>query len=186
MVQKRTFYEWSARVPFIVGGAAVAAPGRTSDTPVSLVDLLPTLCEVVGVDPIRADGRSIAAELRGDHLEQAPVFVEYHSEGVYAPCWLRREGTLKYVYIHGHGEQLFDLATDPDELRDLAGDPAYADDVSRARADILSRFDADEIERRIRRSIEDRRLVRAAMAATGTVWAYDPDPKLFTQYWRET
>jgi choline-sulfatase len=186
MVQKRTFYEWSARVPFIVGGAAVAAPGRTSDTPVSLVDLLPTLCEVVGVDPIRADGRSIAAELRGDHLEQAPVFVEYHSEGVYAPCWLRREGTLKYVYIHGHGEQLFDLATDPDELRDLAGDPAYADHVSRARADILSRYDADEIERRIRQSIEDRRLVRAAMAATGTVWAYDPDPKLFTQYWRET
>lgn len=57
---------------------------------------------------------------------------------------------------------------------------------ARAGADILSRFDPDDIEARIRDSIEDRRLVRSAMARTKTVWAYDPDPSLFTQYWRET
>jgi len=186
MVQKRTFYEWSARVPFIVGGAPVRAQGRVSDTPVSLIDLVPTVCEMVGIAPIRPDGRSLLPELGGVELEEAPVFVEYHSEGVYAPCWLRREGSLKYVYIHGHGEQLFDLATDPLELRDLSADPAYAEHLARAKADILSRFDPDDIEARIRDSIEDRRLVRSAMARTKTVWAYDPDPSLFTQYWRET
>ncbi|GAB2502190.1 choline-sulfatase [Promicromonospora xylanilytica] len=186
MVQKRTFYEWSSRVPLIIGGGPVEAQGVTSATPVSLVDLTSTLCDLVGVEPVRQDGRSLVGELRNAEIPAAPVFVEYHSEGVYAPCWMRREGDLKYVYVHGHGHQLFDLSTDPDERHDLAGDPRYADAVARARADILSRFDPDDIERRIRRSLADRRLVRSAMAATGTVWAYDPSPGIFTQYWRET
>ncbi|WP_175477002.1 choline-sulfatase [Ruania alba] len=186
MVQKRTFYEWSARVPLIIGGGPVQASGTTSSTPVSLIDLVPTVCELVGVQPVRPDGRSVLAELRGDTAEPAPVFVEYHSEGVYAPCWMRREGHLKYIYVHGHGHQLFDLATDPDERHDLAEDPRYADAVQRARADIIDRFDPDGIEHRIRQSLADRRVVRSAMAASGAVWAYDPDPALFTQYWRET
>ena len=187
MVQKRTFYEWSARVPLIIAGGPVSARGTVSTRPVSLIDIVPTLCEIVGVEPVRQDGSSIAAELRGaTPTATPPVFVEYHSEGVYAPCWLRREGDLKYVYIHGHGEQLFDLGTDPDELVDLVADPAYADAVARARTDVLSRFDPDDIERRIRHSIEDRQVVRAGMKATGGKWAYDPDPALFTQYWRET
>jgi choline-sulfatase len=184
MVQKRTFYEWSARVPLIIGGGPVVATETTTAEPVSLIDIVPTLCELVGVEPIRVDGRSIAPALRGEPVERGPIFVEYHSEGVYAPCWLRRDGDLKYVYVHGSGEQLFDLATDPDELSDLAGRPEYADVVAAARADLLSRFDPDDIEHRIRSSLADRRLVRSAMNATGAEWTYDPDPALFTQYWR--
>ncbi|MDR5700909.1 choline-sulfatase [Agromyces aerolatus] len=188
MVQKRAFYEWSARVPFIVAGGPVSAAGTTVDAPVSLLDVLPTVCDLVGITPVDTVGTSLAPRLEGEHEPgtEVPVFVEYHSEGVYAPCWLRREGTLKYVYIHGHGEQLFDLADDPGEERDLSGDPAWADEIERMRADLLSRFDPDDIEARIRRSITDRKLVRRAMAATGTMWTYDPDPALFTQYWRET
>lgn len=189
MVQKRTFYEWSSRVPLIVGGKPVRATGTISTTPVSLIDLVPTLAEWIGVDVVRPDGRSFLEELQGEQKDDPgsePVFVEYHSEGVYAPCWMRREGDLKYVYIHGHGEQLFDLASDPREEHDLAQDDRWADAVARARADILARFDPDDIERRIRHSIDDRRVVRTAMSATGTAWAYDPDPALFTRYWRET
>lgn len=186
MVQKRTFYEWSARVPLIIGGGPVPAGGATVPEPVSLIDIVPTLCELVGVEPIRVDGRSLLPALGGEPLERGPVFVEYHSEGVYAPCWLRRDGDLKYVYVHGAGEQLFDVRADPDELVDLAGRPEYADAVAAARADLFARFDPDDIERRIRASLADRRLVRSAMAATGAEWTYDPDPALFTQYWRET
>ncbi len=190
MVQKRTFYEWSSRVPLIVGGGPVGAKGVHTDTPVSLIDVVPTLAEWIGVEVIRPDGHSFLSELRGGEGDEEtpgePVFVEYHSEGVYAPCWMRREGVVKYVYIHGHGEQLFDLASDPEERHDLAQDPEWQEVVSRARADVFERFDPDGIEQRIRHSIEDRKVVRAGMIATGTVWAYDPDPALFTQYWRET
>ncbi|WP_156253651.1 choline-sulfatase [Pseudactinotalea terrae] len=186
MVQKRTFYEWSARIPLIVAGGPVAAKGTASSTPVSLVDLVPTVCEMVGAEAVRPDGRSVLSELAGEPASPAPVFVEYHSEGVYAPCWMRRDGDLKYTYVHGHGEQLFDLATDPDELHDLVNDPRFAEAVTTAREDVLARFDPDGIERRIRDSLADRAVVRSGMSATGTVWAYDPDPALFTRYWRET
>lgn len=186
MVQKRTFYEWSARVPLIVSGGPVAAQGVANRTPVSLLDVLPTVCEIVGSEPADIVGRSLVPELRGEDGESQPVFVEYHSEGVYAPCWMRREGTLKYIYIHGRGEQLFDLAVDPAELHDLSDDPTWADELQRMRADVLDRFDPDDIETRIRRSLRDRRLVRSAMATTKAMWTYDPDPSLFTQYWRET
>lgn len=187
MVQKRAFYEWSARVPLIIAGGPVAMKGATSDVPVSLIDIVPTLCEIVEVDPVRQDGRSVAGELDGRPIDpDIPVFVEYHSEGVYAPCWLRRKGSMKYVYVHGHGEQLFDLASDPDELRDLSAQADYADYVAKARAEILARFDPDDIERRIRESIRDRQEVRSAMQASGAMWAYDPDPEMFTQYWRQT
>lgn len=186
MVQKRSFYEWSSRVPFIVSGGPVAAKGRTVDAPVSLLDLLPTICELVSIEPIEPAGRSLVPELSDQPVQNTPVFVEYHSEGVYAPSWMRREGTLKYVYVHNVCEQLFDLATDPDELHDLSADPRRADDLARAREDLLSRFDPDDIEERIRRSLRDRRLVREAMAVTGASWAYDPDPSMFTRYWRNT
>lgn len=186
MVQKRSFYEWSARVPFIMSGGPIAAQGTTVGAPVSLLDLLPTICDMVGAEPIAPAGRSLLPELHSGEEQNAVVFVEYHSEGVYAPCWMRRERNLKYVYVHNHGEQLFDLASDPEELHDLSDDPAWAAELGRARTHLLSRFNPDEIEVRIRRSLTDRRLVRAAMGATGATWTYDPDPRLFTQYWRET
>ena len=42
---KQTFYEWSARVPLLVAGLGVAAPGRRAEV-CSLVDLLPTFLDV--------------------------------------------------------------------------------------------------------------------------------------------
>ncbi len=186
MVQKRTFYEWSARVPLIIAGGSTVTNRGIVDTPVSLTDLTPTLCELVGVTPVRPDGRSFLPLLSGSASEHPPVFVEYHSEGVYAPCWMRREGHLKYIYIHGESEALFDLAADPNEMTDLSSDPAYRNDVLKARQHLLQTFDPDAIERAIRDSVSDRSVVRQAMEMTETVWAYDPDPSLFTQYWRAT
>jgi choline-sulfatase len=186
MIQKRTFYEWSARVPLIIAGGPVQAKGQVTSTPVSLIDIVPTLCEIAGATAIKQDGYSLVPALAGATQSRPAVFVEYHSEGVYAPCWLRREGYIKYTYVHGHDEQLFDLSADPYELNDLSREPEYADYVAAARGDILSRFNPDDIERRIRGSLEDRKVVRAAMMSTGAIWAYDPDPSLFTSYWRET
>ena len=37
---------------------------------------------------------------------------------------MARKGRYKYIYVHGHGEQLFDLQADPGEWHNLAGDPA--------------------------------------------------------------
>jgi hypothetical protein len=42
------------------------------------------------------------------------------------PAGCAGDGDLKYVYVAGHDEELFDLAADPDELVDCSGDPASA------------------------------------------------------------
>ncbi len=186
MIQKRSFYEWSSRVPLIIAGGPVTAKGDVSTTPVSLIDIVPTLCDLAGVTPIRQDGHTLVSALIGATHDRPAVFVEYHSEGVYSPCWLRREGNMKYTYVHGLDEQLFDLSTDPFEINDLAKMDEHTAYVEAARADILSRFDPDGIERRIRESLADRGIVRSAMMSTGAMWSYDPDPSLFTSYWRET
>ncbi|MGB1236497.1 MAG: choline-sulfatase, partial [Planktomarina sp.] len=54
---KKSFWEWSARVPMIVAGPGIK-PGRKSQ-PVSLIDLLPTFCEIADVQPLDADGQSL-------------------------------------------------------------------------------------------------------------------------------
>lgn len=186
MVQKRVFYEWSARVPLIIGGAPLAVAGQVCETPVSLLDILPTLCELTGTMAIDVSGQSLMPLIDQRSAERDPVFVEYHSEGVYAPCFMRRDGRYKYVYVHGHDDQLFDLHTDPLEQRDLSALPEYAHVVDEAQKHVLATFDPDDIEGRIAQSLQDRSVIREAMMRTGTRWDYQPHPGLFTAYWHST
>lgn len=191
MVQKRVFYEWSARVPLIIAGVPLRTRAHVCETPVSLLDILPTVCELVGVEPHQVSGHSLLPLVARTPVDRTlgdrpPVYVEFHSEGVYAPCFMRREGRYKYVYVHGHDDQLFDLEADPREVTDLSGDPGFADVVRRARADLLTRFDPDDIETRIRSSIADRRIVREAMMLVGTRWDHQPTADQFTAYWHAT
>ncbi len=47
---KGTLFDGGVRVPLIVTGPVVAAPGRTSDAPVHLVDLFATIADIEGID----------------------------------------------------------------------------------------------------------------------------------------
>ena len=113
-----------------------------SDAPVSLVDVAPTLAELLHV-PERADwslqveGRSLVPFLRGETLAPVPVFAE--SGHPYFPHLLRRRvrfdpsgrfravilGDHKLIWTPGARRQLryelYDLAEDPGEVRNLAG-----------------------------------------------------------------
>ena len=175
MVQKRCFYEWSARVPLIIRLPNRSRAGERIRTAVSLVDLLPTLAGLAGIG-LPSDAGWAGADL----LRIAPadpdriVFSEYHTQGVLAPCFMARRGAHKYIYVHGHGEQLFDLQTDPGESHNLAGSPAHARTLAALRAAVLQRFDPESIHARAQRSVARRTLVRDAMRANGTHWDYAP------------
>ncbi len=67
-------YRSTMRVPLIVAGPGVT-PGVV-ETPVSQVDLTPTLLALAGLDPGEVDGRSLAPALRGAALAPAPVYGE--------------------------------------------------------------------------------------------------------------
>jgi len=155
MVQKRSFYEWSSRVPLIIRFPDRVMKGTVCEQPVSLIDLLPTILDVAGAkkqDRLPIDGESLMGLIEGSDKTERIVFSEMHSEGVYSTCFMVRKGKYKYIYIHGHDSQLFDLQKDPGEWHNLAGDPEYNDLQHRLKALVLKQFHPDEIEQDLRNS----------------------------------
>jgi choline-sulfatase len=174
MVQKRCFYEWSARVPLLIRLPDGADAGTVVEAPVSLLDLAPTLLDLAAADErVPTDGGSLFAP-------SGTVFSEYHVEKVRAPCFMVRHGRWKYVYIHGHGEQLFDLDADPREGTNVAPDH----DTTDLREMIFDRFDPDAIARHGAESVLRRDLIARAMALTTTRWDYSPVFDATKQYVR--
>ncbi|MBL7187946.1 MAG: sulfatase-like hydrolase/transferase [Phycisphaerae bacterium] len=178
MVQKRCFYESSARVPLLVVSPHAGQEGHVSKTPVSLLDIAPTVLDLVGYngsESFAVDGVSLVPLLNGQEQPGRAVFSEMHSEGVYATCFMVRKGKYKYIYIHGHDEQLFDLDKDPDEWDNLARRAGYVSIRSELKECILSRFDPDRIEKELRENLKKRQFLTKAMSKTGQDWAFAPE-----------
>jgi len=160
---KMNFFEGSARVPLMIAtpdGPGALSQGRI-DTPVSTIDLTPTLCDLAGVslDEVMAwtDGESLVPLARGEARE-TPVLMEYAAEGSITPMVAIRDGRWKYVRCLADPDLLYDLHTDPAEDTNLAEDPAHASTLSRLRAMAeekwdLARFDADVRESQARRRV---------------------------------
>jgi choline-sulfatase len=175
MVQKRNFYEWSSRVPFIIRFPDGQHAGTKISQPASLLDLVPTFLDMAGVeDRLALDGNSVMSLLDGTDTEEREVISEMHSEGVYAPCFMLRRGQYKYIYIHGHDAQLFDVDNDAGEWHNLAGQPEYRDLESELRARILSQFDPNQIAADVADSAARRLLIGKTMRLNDTHWDYQP------------
>ena len=81
MVQKRCFYEWSVRVPLVLRLPDGTGAGTAVEHPVSLLDVLPTLLGLAGVeDALPLPGRSLL-----DPDPGRTILAEYHVEKVRAP-----------------------------------------------------------------------------------------------------
>jgi N-acetylglucosamine-6-sulfatase len=140
---KRFAYEESIRVPFIVRYPGLAAAGRTLDALMLNIDVAPTLVELAGAEPLEeAQGRSLVPLLRGARDGWRESFLaEYFLEKVAprAPSWqaVRTTGWkyIRYIELEGMDE-LYDLRSDPRETRNLIGDPAARQDLTRMREEL--------------------------------------------------
>ena len=176
MVQKRSFYEWSSRIPFILRFPDQLFAGRVIGEPISLIDVLPTVCEIAGIrDYLPVDGKSVMALVSGEESTPRQIFSEYHSNGVYTTCFMIRRGPYKYIYIHGEEDQLFNLEDDPGETHNLIGQPPVADIATDLKRRILETFDAESIEQDVQATIRKRRLFKRWGEVTGTKWDCHPD-----------
>ncbi len=127
LMGKQSLYEHSAKVPLIVAGPGIAAGG--SDALVYLMDLLPTFCEFAGAPiPPGLDGKSLREILDGRSKGvRETLFYAYRE--VQRAIRDDRWKLIRYTQINR--TQLFDLREDPDEIRDLAADPAQAERIER-------------------------------------------------------
>ena len=103
---------------------------------------------------------------------------EYSSEGVVAPSRMVRRGRWKYVFTRGLAPMLFDLERDPRELIDVAGRPDLAATEAQLRDRLLSDWNPDEIDARIRASQRRRLFLRELGMKSGTFpdWNYEARP----------
>src|SRR5262249_60150556 len=126
---KGAMFERGGTVPLVVAGGDVPVD-RIVRTNAMLVDVYPTLLEMVGAapSPEEADlpGRSLVALAREPDTDRQ-AFSEYHAIFSCRGMFMLRLGRWKYVHHVDGPPELFDLDTDPDELRDLALDPGHDD-----------------------------------------------------------
>lgn len=183
---KMNFYEGSARVPLMVAGGGV--PSGLVTTPVSNLDICPTLCDLAGIDMSAimpwTDGRSLLPLAKGEARAE-PVLIEYAAEGSYAPMVAIRDGRFKFVHCELDPPQLFDLDAGPLEKTNLAGDPAYADLVGKFMAAVRARWDMARFDAEVRES-QARRWVIYPALRNGSYypWDFQPLQKASERYMR--
>ena len=129
---KNNMYEESAAIPMIVAGPGVPA-GKVSTTPVTLIDIGPTVLEAIGHDEITSQeklpGRSLAKMANAADDPGRVAFSEYYAAGADRATFMIRKGKYKFITYVGYQPELFDLEKDPEELNNLAQDSAHADVV---------------------------------------------------------
>jgi len=146
--QKMSLFEESARVPMLIVAPGVTEPSSVAATPVSQVDLYPTLAELCGIEapknlqgqslvPILADatakgrGWALSQVTRGGGPARATIGTDLASDGRRYFGYTLRTDRWRYTqWDEGNrGHELYDHNTDPRELKNLADNPEYADTV---------------------------------------------------------
>lgn len=177
---KSNMYEESAGVPMIMAGPDIPA-GVACTEPVSLVDCFPTIVDCVGLAANPADAGLPGAPLLDIVSGTAPVrtvLSEYHAAGSATGAFMIRRGKIKYVHYVGMPPQLFDLAADPHETRDLAREPGYGGLVADCEAALRQVVDPEAADAQAR-SDQAARIEslggREAILAKGS-FGYSPVP----------
>lgn len=143
---KQTFYENSVKVPAIVSWPGTLPAGQRIDRVVSMLDFNATMLDVLGAPQLpRTRGRSLLPLMSGSNTEWENVaYSEFCGRGHVQR--MVREGDWKLNYYHGYPVQLFNLADDPDELNDLADDPAHTQTRDRLKNKVLDGWQPEKIE----------------------------------------
>lgn len=159
---KRFMYEPSIRIPLVARYPRLGAAGHVSDELVMNIDFAPTILDFAGVPiPQGMQGRSLRSLMEGASTEdwRPSIYYAYyenswelHGKGDEAmaepyryftahrigPHRGVRTGRYKLIEYYSEGEywELFDLKQDPNELKNLYGDPAYAALVADLKEDL--------------------------------------------------
>ncbi len=128
LIDKRTMYEPSIRVPMMAHCPDLFSGGREVNSMALNIDIAPTLLETAGLAiPSTVQGRSLLPLLRGEGVDGRKDFLyEYFWERAFpqTPTVLGLR-TDQYSYMHYHGiwdlDELYDIQKDPDQMHNLLG-----------------------------------------------------------------
>lgn len=116
---KMSMLEGSVRVPLILSGPGIKS-GQRVETPVSLVDLAPTICDLAGMEKRNCfDGESLVPLAKGETTESRGwALASYSGVTSNTMSWMICKGDYKLIVHEGYPSRLFNLREDPGELND--------------------------------------------------------------------
>ena len=136
---KYELYEGGVRVPLVARWPGEVPSGKEVDVPAAYTDVLPTVLDYAGValPDVRLDGRSLRPLLGADAAgwPERTLFMSYAGERGQreaAPSPYPGGSAIEGRYKMVDGEELYDLADDPGEARNIAA----------AKPEVLRRLDA--------------------------------------------
>jgi choline-sulfatase len=153
-------------VPLLVAGPGIER-GRVVRTPVSLVDLYPTVLDVYGLE-VEADrpGESLirlsktgtdGAHAREAHAREARardgVFAEWHGPGFRGAWYMLERLPYKYTWYESFPPTLYNVEADPKEDVNLADDPSYAGILSDFECALYEMLDVDTVSRKAKQNL---------------------------------
>ncbi len=173
---KMTFFEGSSRVPLMI--AAPQMPAGLIETPVSTIDVNPTLADLAGIDISEitpwTDGESLVPLANGT-ARTSPVRMEYAAEGSYAPLVGLVQGDWKYIHCELDPPLLFNLREDPNEMVNLAEDPTLQTVADGFAKEVQSYWDMPAYDAEVRES-QARRLIVYEALRNGDYFPWDFEP----------
>lgn len=193
---KSNFYEGSVGVPLIISWPGNFAGGKRIDEITSLLDIGPTLLDLVGAEPLPlAAGVSMAGFLTDPNsVTDWPnqVFAEYCGLLNDRPAFMVRKGPWKLNYYHGYDRpQIFNLQEDPEEITDRGSDPNYSGVREELMGIVRNHWSGDEVERAMNRKARQREILQKWRAnipqgrhpkdTTQERWKAPPDCNVFPE-----
>jgi len=159
MVDKRTMHEASIRIPLVIRYPKLNAgqPKRVAEQ-VLTIDLAPTICELAGVPALpKVHGRSMVKLINAgdDQWRNGWLYhYNYEKQFPYTPNirGVRTDRWKLVRYPHGdgspqrHESELYDLANDPNENRNLINDPGQAENIKQLSSQLAALMAAADID----------------------------------------
>ncbi len=144
---KQSLFEESARVPLVIIAPGAKGNGKTCARTVEFVDLYPTLADLAGLTPPPGYEGTNLRPLLDDPAAawDRPAYTQvWRSAMRFAGHSVRTERWRYTEWENGkRGNQLYDHDADPQELKNLAGDPKYAAVVKEMKALVKKNWPAD-------------------------------------------
>jgi arylsulfatase len=141
---KRCFLDSAARIPMIISYPG-CKQGSTCKIPVSLVDILPTCIDAAGVHRTENYSGESLIDIETGASRRELIFGQFQS-GEYG-LYMAVSEQFKYIYsAPDHKEWLFDLVTDPLELRNKANNALYKQKTDEMRARLTGFLKAEGYE----------------------------------------
>jgi len=135
-------FEETSRIPMLVRMPDATGAGKRSDKFVSQCDVYPTVLDIAGAEWDRdaVHGTSFMPLVRGEHVPWRDcVVTEFLGLGNFATTMkMIRHGNIKYGFNAVAEDELYDLAKDPHEMRNLVKDPDYRDTLEQMRERLLA------------------------------------------------